>query len=160
MVALAIGGIVVALAHRSFGAAADFAVALRRSGAAHEEVMATRDVLTRVLGSVDAAAGGSAGFRASPSRIVTTTWLDGARRDVEVVVRERRLVVALQRDTLRLMRAMDFAAEYLLEFGAEARWVRGWQSAVSAPLAVRLRIARGDFSGITDTLLIAIGPRG
>ena len=87
-------------------------------------------------------------------------WRNGALDSVELGVRGGRLVASTATDTVRLMRSTGFAAEYLLEPGANARWMKGWQSPVSAPLAVRLRIAREDSSGLVDTLLLAIGPRG
>jgi hypothetical protein len=48
--------------------------------------------------------------------------------------------------------------EYLLEYGAQARWVQEWHSPASAPLAVRLRLQAD--SGAVDTLMLVIGPRG
>jgi hypothetical protein len=50
------------------------------------------------------------------------------------------------------------AFDYLLDPGADAKWVREWISPVSAPLAVRMRIAAE--GGATDTLLFLVGPRG
>jgi len=47
--------------------------------------------------------------------------------------------------------------DYLLEPGANARWVREWISPVSAPLAVRMRVTRRER---VDTLLFLVGPRG
>src|SRR5438105_2612900 len=58
--------------------------------------------------------------------------------------------------------SLDF--DYLLEPGAESRWVRVWVSPVSAPLAVRMRVERpGKGEGgrvVTDTLLFLIKERG
>jgi prepilin-type N-terminal cleavage/methylation domain-containing protein len=51
-----------------------------------------------------------------------------------------------------------FGADYLLDYGADSRWVQEWVSPVSAPIAVRLRLRRRD--GRADTLLLHIGPRG
>jgi hypothetical protein len=56
----------------------------------------------------------------------------------------------------------DVAFDYLLEPGADTKWVREWVSPVSAPLAVRLRIAgcgSGE-AGCVDTLLFLIRERG
>ena len=47
--------------------------------------------------------------------------------------------------------------------GEQARFVREWISPVSAPIAVRLRIARrreAGYSEQVDTLLVLVGPRG
>jgi prepilin-type N-terminal cleavage/methylation domain-containing protein len=62
-------------------------------------------------------------------------------------------------DTLILAEGLRaFGADYLIEYGADSRWVWEWVSPVSAPLAVRLRLeyARGG----ADTLLLHVGPRG
>lgn len=56
----------------------------------------------------------------------------------------------------------DVAFDYLLDPGANSKWVREWISPVSAPLAVRVRITgcgRGD-AGCVDTLLFLIKERG
>jgi len=47
--------------------------------------------------------------------------------------------------------------DYLLDLGADARWVGAWHSPVSAPMAVRVRLVSA--SGV-DTLLFVIGARG
>ena len=56
----------------------------------------------------------------------------------------------------------DLAFDYLLEPGADTKWVREWISPVSAPLAVRIRVAgcgKRDV-GCVDTLLFLIKERG
>ena len=54
------------------------------------------------------------------------------------------------------------AFDYLLDPGADSKWVREWISPVSAPLAVRLRIAGCGMrdAGCVDTLLFLIKERG
>ena len=59
----------------------------------------------------------------------------------------------------------DLQFDYLLEPGAESRWVREWVSPVSAPVAVRMRIAKAgcgkrDAGCVVDTLLFLIKERG
>jgi len=55
----------------------------------------------------------------------------------------------------------SLALDYLLEPGADTKWVRQWLSPLSAPLAVRLRIARREGSAeMVDTLLCLIKERG
>ena len=59
----------------------------------------------------------------------------------------------------------DLALDYLLEPGAESRWVREWVSPVSAPVAVRIRMTRTrngkrDRGNVVDTLLFLIKERG
>ena len=56
----------------------------------------------------------------------------------------------------------DVAFDYLLDPGADTKWVREWISPVSAPLAVRVRIAgcgRRDVACV-DTLLFLVKERG
>jgi len=56
----------------------------------------------------------------------------------------------------------DVAFDYLLDPGADTKWVREWISPVSAPLAIRLRIARCGRrdAGCVDTLLFLVKERG
>ena len=59
----------------------------------------------------------------------------------------------------------DLEFDYLLEPGAESRWVKEWVSPVTAPVAIRLRVTTGRESGdggrvVTDTLLFLIKERG
>lgn len=160
MIALAIGGIVVLMAHGAFGVAADMSMLLDRTRTANDEVMVTHRTLARLLGSADAATTGSLGFHGIPQGIVFSAWDRDSLRAEEVAVRGGRITVTSGGDTLRLMRTAGFAADYLLSYGADAAWVQGWESPASAPLAVRLRIASADSSGTVDTLLLVIGPRG
>ena len=59
----------------------------------------------------------------------------------------------------------DVEFDYLLEPGAESRWVREWVSPVSAPVAVRMRITKAEngkweTGNAVDTLLFLIKERG
>ena len=54
--------------------------------------------------------------------------------------------------------APEVAFDYLLEPGADARWVRQWVSPVTAPLAVRIRVARASPAAV-DTQLLLIKER-
>ncbi|HJS43590.1 MAG TPA: hypothetical protein VJ755_08970 [Gemmatimonadales bacterium] len=66
-------------------------------------------------------------------------------------------------DQLRLADGVsNVAFDYLLEPGADSKWVMEWISPVSAPLAVRLRIAgcgKRD-AACVDTLLFLVRERG
>jgi hypothetical protein len=96
--------------------------------------------------------------------VTFTTWTAGARGWAE---RQRVSVFAgdgvlrvqgLAPEPLRLADSVAaLGIDYLLDFGAAERWGQAWTSQVSAPVALRLRIARP--SG-TDTLLLLVGPRG
>ena len=79
----------------------------------------------------------------------------------------QRLQLGISRDSLRLhagrwsvVLAPDVSGvefDYLLEPGEASVWVREWSSSVSLPLAVRIRLRRGQR---TDTMLALIGQRG
>jgi prepilin-type N-terminal cleavage/methylation domain-containing protein len=158
LIALTIGGMLVLLAHHAFGATLDLSLALQESRAAHEEDMEARRQLGAFFASADASADGAAGFHGTPTRIVFSSWTHDGLRTVDLSVFGGRLVALTGADTIRLMRATAFSADYLLAYGASTAWVQEWQSPVSAPLAVRLRIARA--AARVDTMLLVIGPRG
>lgn len=176
MVALTIGALVVLLAHRTFAVATDLEKRLTVAREAHDRAINARRFLSSAFGSLDVVAGGGLGFQGRAEEVAFATWLpaaDGAlaRRAVTLRIESAGRIVALVRpivrgadfapDTLVLVpRASGLALDYLLEYGADAQWVREWRSPVSAPLAVRLRIARLGPAGAVDTLLFAIGPRG
>jgi prepilin-type N-terminal cleavage/methylation domain-containing protein len=188
MVALTLGSLVVLLAHRTFGVASDLGgrVAARRQ--AHDRAMNARRFLAQAFGSLEVGTARNTGFRGLEDEVAFTTWLvdetgASARKQVTIrldrnadetgpmaaseagTVRLLALVApveggnALPRDTLMLSPEVTrLALDYLLDFGADAAWVREWRSPVSAPLAVRLRVVGA--SGAVDTLLFVIGPRG
>lgn len=160
LVALAVGGMLVLMAHGAFGASVTLAAGLRERQTSHDEIAVTGQYLVAAFGGVDAASEGSGGFSGGPTRIAFATWTESGLERVTLALADGRLVATTETDTVRLMRVASMDADFLLEYGAVARWVRAWQSPVSAPLAVRLRLLRGDSSGIVDTLLLAIGPRG
>ncbi len=74
--------------------------------------------------------------------VAVVTPIEGSRPDT--------LVVA---DSI-----VAFGADYLLDYGADSRWVSEWVSPVSAPVALRLRYLFQ--SGQADTLLLHMGIRG
>lgn len=160
LVALAIGGMVVVMAHRAFGAATDLTLALDARRSRHDERMEARRWLATVLGSADPSSPGSTGFHGTPERLAFTTRVRGLLQPLEVVVSHGWLVALTSTDTTRLVRTDGITAAYLLDLGADERWVQEWQSPASAPVAVRLCIARADSTGRVDTLLLAIGFRG
>jgi hypothetical protein len=82
----------------------------------------------------------------------TSLLLDGDR----FVAQAGAARVSLQREVAGL------ELDYLLEPGADTKWVREWVSPVSAPVAIRVRIAgcgRGYAAGV-DTLLFLVKERG
>jgi len=187
MVALVLGGLVVLLAHRTFGVATELGgrVAARRQ--AHDRATNARRFLAAAFGSLEVGTVRNTGFRGLEDEVSFATWLvdeSGAPVRRQMTVRLDRNaggatpVAASEAETARLLAIVGpveggnaprdtlvlapevtgLALDYLLDFGADAAWVREWRSPVSAPLAVRLRV--GGASGAVDTLLCVIGPRG
>ena len=85
-------------------------------------------------------------------------WFE--RRQVTLTAKQGQLRAAVTPGTpIALVDSVaDLQLDYLLEPGAESRWVREWVSPVSAPVAVRMRIANA--GGGVDTLLFPIKERG
>ncbi|MCC7131643.1 MAG: hypothetical protein IT352_03310 [Gemmatimonadales bacterium] len=84
-------------------------------------------------------------------------------RTVSLRAREGRLIgIVGSVDTFTLAeRVESLEAHYLAGYGEAGEWLRGWQSPATAPLAVRLVIARHRAGGRaqSDTLVLPIGPR-
>jgi prepilin-type N-terminal cleavage/methylation domain-containing protein len=171
LVALTLSALVVLLSHRVLTAVVDGAGRVREARQALDRQENARRWLTEAFGSlaVGAPVGGS--FEGLAHGVRFGTWLSSATRGfvparVTLMVREGRLVAALDgQDSLVLadsVQSVDF--DYLLDPGANARWVREWLSPVTAPVAVRGRVARHAVSGgapeQVDTLLFLVGPRG
>jgi prepilin-type N-terminal cleavage/methylation domain-containing protein len=179
MVALVLGAMVVLVAHRAYGVAADLDVRVAERRSAHQRAMNARRFLSGAFGSLEVGLPRQASFQGRPWEVRFWSWRadpSGAGRSVKVAILlhqrpggARGGVIAVVApyirggaaagDTLVLFPdAAELALDYLLEFGAEAAWVREWESPVSAPVAVRLRLARDGLA--VDTLLFAIGSRG
>jgi len=160
LIALVIGSLVVLLAQQLFAAASD---GTRRLMAAQVRLEAER-LPARWLESafLSLEAGGKAGsFEGHPHTVSFTAWLTQPGGWME----PRAVLIRLSDSSLRAdtgdgpiglqpgVRNVDF--DYLLEPGAESRWVRDWVSPVSAPLAVRIRLTRD--SGVDTTVLLIKG---
>jgi prepilin-type N-terminal cleavage/methylation domain-containing protein len=164
LVALTLGGALVLAAHAVFGGASDAAAALTQRRTAHDAQMAGRAAISRAVASLDPASPGAVGFDGSEHRMRFSTRERDARgrlvlRTLTVAMQDGRLIAAADTAVIAALPDVEEAAfDYLLTAGADARWVAGWHSPVSAPLAVRLRVQRT--AGAVDTLLLAIGPRG
>lgn len=179
LVALVVASLVVLLAHRTYGEVAGLSGRIAEHRLAHDRAMNARRLLAAAFGSLDVAVAQNAGFEGREGKVTFTSWradAAGTWRRVRVQVLliapqdadSARLVAVLTPvvphgaaagDTLVLdPSATGLALDYLLDFGADAAWVRQWLSPVSAPVGVRLRIGRA--GGGVDTLLFAIGERG
>jgi prepilin-type N-terminal cleavage/methylation domain-containing protein len=162
--ALAIGGLVVLLATRLFGDLLDDAHRLLDARTTLDRSANARRLVTALVQGVEVGMVPGGDFRGSPDQVAFTTWTTGPRgwaerRRVSIVAADGALqVVGLGDVSLSLADSVTaFAVDYLLDYGASQRWGRAWSSQVSAPFALRLRVAR---PGGADTLLLLVGPRG
>lgn len=162
VVALAISGIVVLLAQRVFAAAGDASRELRAAREALDRETNARRWLQAAFLSLDVGGEGGGPFSGRPDRAEFGTWLQRPGGWME----QRRAVLEVAGGGFRAHAGDEILLadsvtrvefDYLLEPGADTKWVREWISPVSAPLAVRLRIARGER---VDTLLFLIKERG
>ena len=180
LVALTIGAIVVLLAHELFGAVAERGRTLTVVRTAIDRSANARRWLNATFLSLDVGTEGAAGFDGHPDHAAFASWLltpDAwfERRTVSLARDNDRLVASVATgQPIALMDSVsDLALDYLLEPGAESRWVRQWVSPVSAPLAVRMRIEKAgcpkglpvgrgmrDARCVVDTLLFLIKERG
>jgi prepilin-type N-terminal cleavage/methylation domain-containing protein len=164
MVALTVAGLVVLMAQRIFGATADGVAAVRESRARLDREANAHRWLASAFLSLEVGLEGSAPFEGSPRGMTFTSRLAAEhgwaeRSKVSLGIEDARFI-ALTGNGSRLVLssgAAEVAFDYLLEPGADARWVGTWSSPASAPLAVRVRVSR---AGTVDTALFLIRGRG
>ena len=162
--ALAVGALVVLLAYRVYGGVLDGAARLLAAQQTIDRSANARRLLTALVAGVEVGMVPGGDFRGSRERVTFTTWTVGARgwaerRRVSVFAGDGVLrVQGLVPEPLHLADSVEaLGIDYLLDFGAAERWGQAWTSEVSAPVALRLRVAH---PGRTDTLLLLVGPRG
>ena len=172
LVALTIGAVVVLLAHQLFGAVAERGRMLAMTRAALDRSANARRWLDATFLSLDVGTEGASGFEGRLDHARFSAWLltpDGwfERRQVTLSAEQGRLRATVTPGTpIALVDSVaDVQFEYLLEPGAESRWVREWVSPVSAPVAVRMRVTnvgngKRDTGNVVDTLLFLIKERG
>lgn len=162
LLALTISALVVTVAHRVFTGVVGAAREMEATRAALDRDMNGRRWLMEAFGSLQVGVD-SASFIGRSDRIEFSSW----QRTPSGWLTRKRLTLARTGDALqldgdgRMVIATSVSAvafDYLLDPGADTRWVREWISPVSAPLAIRLRLARS--SSAVDTLLFLVGPRG
>ncbi len=165
LVALTIGAIAVLLAPQIFAAVVHARLVLDR------ELNARRWLEATFL-SLDVGVDSAGGFEGRPNRVRFASWLrtpDGwfERRAVVLQQEPDRLIASVTPGgaIALLDNVTDLQLDYLLEPGADVRWVREWVSPVSAPVVVRLRVTRVREKreaerAVVDTLLFLIRDRG
>jgi prepilin-type N-terminal cleavage/methylation domain-containing protein len=172
LLALMIGALVVLLARQLVVAVADGSHTLLAARARLDRASNARRWLAATFLSLDMGTDSARGFAGRADRVDFTAWertVDDwfERRYVTLGLDGSQLVATvLPGHPVVLMDSLDDVAwDYLLEPGAESRWVREWISAVSAPIAIRLRVtrksAREQGAALpVDTLLFLIKERG
>lgn len=172
LIALTIGAIVVVVAHELFAAVADRGRTLTAARTALDRTANAHRWLDAAFLSLDVGTEGASGFEGRSDHAAFSTWLltpDGwfERTQIALGEEEGRLRALFPSGApITLADSVtDVQFDYLLEPGAESRWVREWVSPVSAPVAVRLRLARTgcgmrDAGCAVDTLLFLIKERG
>jgi len=163
LVAITVTATVLLLAHALFGAV-ELGARRAQEGYAEIESRAT-DIawMAEVFRAVEIGRSGDGAFDGSASAVAFTGYTRTPagwpeRRRITLRAASGRLLMIAGPDTLVRWQGVDrMSIDYLLEPGADARWVNEWHSPVSAPLAVRLRLLEGSR---VDTLLFLIGARG
>jgi len=162
MVATAVAGIVIVAAHRIFTGVADGVRAVAAARESLDRRANARRWLKSTFLSLEPPFEGRANRASFTSwQLVPGGWFE--QRPTQLVQDDNRFLGATGAEQLRLADGVsDVAFDYLLDPGADTKWVREWISPVSAPLAVRVRIAgcgKRD-AGCVDTLLFLVKERG
>ncbi|MGH7533425.1 MAG: PulJ/GspJ family protein [Gemmatimonadales bacterium] len=168
MLALAIGGLLVLTAGRLFAVAGDSNTALMRARRADDLRANGREWLTTTLGSLEVGAAGTIGFQGNGTTMTFTAWVPTAqgwmeRRPVTLTLAGGALIGTADGSVMLADSVRAGAFDYLSEYGEGTTWLSGWQSPVSAPIAIRIRLTRptSDPEHLqVDTLVFRIGGRG
>jgi len=162
IVAMTIAAVVIVAAHQLFTGVADGAKAVASARESLDHNSNARRWLKAAFLSLEPPFDGRA------NRMSFTSWQETpggwfAPKSVVLALEKDRLIASAADQSIELRTgAINVAFDYLLEPGADTKWVREWVSPVSAPLAIRLRIAgcgRRDATCV-DTLLFLVKERG
>ena len=164
-VALLVGALVVTVAHAVVAGVGDRGRALATARRALDREMNAHRWLQATFLSLDVGTDSAGGFAGHATRVEFAAWERSAdgwfeRQRIALAQHDEQLIATITDSEPIALRdsVKDIDFDYLLEPGAEARWVREWVSPVSAPLAVRLRLTTN--VGRVDTLLFLIKARG
>jgi len=162
MVAIAIAGVVIVTAHRIFTGVADGAKAVAVARPSLDRNANARRWLKATFLSLEPPFEGRADRATFTSwQLVPGGWFEP--QSTQLSQHGSRFLGVTEAEALPLADSVsDVAFDYLLDPGADTKWVREWISPVSAPLAVRLRIAGCGkrAAGCVDTLLFLVKERG
>lgn len=162
LVAITIATVVMVAAHRVFTGVVDGSKAVVDARADLDRHANARRWLKATFLSLDPP---FQGLRESASftswQLTSGGWFEP--RPIVLQLDGSTLVGTTGGESLRLTEGVSSVAfDYLLEPGADTKWVMQWISPVSAPLAVRMRIAGcgNQVAGCVDTLLFLVRERG
>lgn len=167
MVALVIGGSVLLACGLLFTGMATTARTTADAEQRSSRWANARRLLRQLCSNVEVGLPGDVPFAGTPSALHMTTWhrvADGwlERQDLHLHHVGDRLVATFgDGGTVTLaedVRSVGF--DYLLSPGAATKWGSGWQSPVSVPLAVRIRLTFAGSIARADTVLLILGERG
>jgi prepilin-type N-terminal cleavage/methylation domain-containing protein len=162
LVALALTGVVLLMAHRIVSGVVDGAARLTSRRAALDHDANARRLLANLAGSLTVGLTPGDDFYGQADSVTFSTWGNLPTRPakpwrVTVVVHGGLLLRGYDGSVSLADSVRRLDLDYLLSAGANERWVRVWESPVSAPVAMRMRVAGAER---TDTLLLLIGTRG
>lgn len=162
MVAMAIAGLVMLAAHRIFTGVADGARAVAAARESLDRSVNARRWLKATFLSLAPPFEGRATRASFTSwQLVPGGWFE--QRPTQLLRDGSHFIGTTGTESFQLADSVsDIAFDYLLDPGADTKWVREWISPVSAPIAVRVRIegcGRRD-AGCVDTLLFLVKERG
>jgi prepilin-type N-terminal cleavage/methylation domain-containing protein len=169
LVSLVLAGMIALVAHGIFATAIHGASEVRAARASLDHRHEAHRLLGAMLLSVDVGTVHETPFYGSGDKISFSAWLqtpDGwfERTRIEISADGQQLIAIVpRRDPIVLydsIAAVEFG--YLLQHGADSRWIREWVSEVSAPLGVRMRVVREHDHGrvVSDTMVYLIKARG
>jgi prepilin-type N-terminal cleavage/methylation domain-containing protein len=169
LLALMLAGTIVLAAHGIFAAALHGTAEVRSVRRSLDHTSEAHRLLSAMFLSVDVGTLHDTPFHGSRDRIAFSAWLQTPngwfeRTRIELSINQRRLVAILPQGVPVVLfdsvAGVDFG--YLLQPGADSRWIGEWVSQVSAPLAVRIRLLREPHFGraASDTMVYLIKARG
>ncbi len=166
LVALTLSALTVLLVHRIYRSVAGGVRQVLAHRAALDRKLNAERWLTETLRSVAVGLDGDLPFNGQADRLECTAFVrvaDGwvERTRVVLSLEDSRLLARTATSEIVLADDLESGAiDYLVEPGLASRWVRSWQSPVSAPAAIRLRLVPEARGSPADTLVVLIGARG
>jgi len=166
MIALTLSALVILLVHQIFSGVVDGVARIDAARARLDRSANARRWLIDAFGSLQAGVDSAGSFEGHPDQVQFSTW----QRVAPAGLRRERIslgtvgtsfvAIRVEGPLVLVDSVAQVAFDYLLEPGANATWAREWLSPVSAPLAVRIRLAHLGVPLRVDTLLVLIGGRG